>query len=400
MRTEIEAAIPERGFLKNYVEFATAGTMAPPEFHLACGLAMMATLLSNRVVFELGRHPYPAAVWLVLLGKAGTKKSSAINLATRLLDMATDSRFRLPQEATREALLTLLGGRPAGYIPLSEFLGFLERSKRDYMGGIREDLCEIFDHPAKMERRLQSGSTFVSRPAVTIMGGAVTDSLAEWVRRRDLAGGFLSRFLFIPQVSPVNYIGLDSKGPDPREDDLIAGLRHADRLVPAPAAKVRHVIVGKAAQKVWEDYDKPMSEADVPVEFSGFANRLGLYALKLSLCYALAEGRLEPSKEDMWNAIMFVEFSRSQVETLVQDVFTGSREGADLHKLRDLMRRMQNGHPEGWIDRSEVLRRSHMVSRSFNGFMETLVESGDIEQEAHREGERGPKKVQVRLAQS
>jgi hypothetical protein len=376
MTVEIDAAVPERGYLRSYVEFASAGTMAPPEFHLAAGLAQMATLLSNRVVFELGRHPYPASLWLVLLGRAGAKKSSAISLATRLLDMATDSRYRLPKEASREALLTLLGGRPTGYIAMSEFLGFLKKSKLKYMEGIQEDMCEVFDHPPKMERKLQTGSTFVTWPAVTIMGGAVPAAMAEWVKQGDMAGGFLSRFLFIPQVSPVDYVGLDSKGPDPREDDLIAGLKHADRLVPT---KVRHVVIGKGARQVWEDYDKPMTEKDVPIEFSGFANRLGLYALKLSLCYALAEGRLEPNKEDMWNAVMFTEFSRTQVEDLVQNVFTGSKEGTELFKLRDLMKRMTNGHPEGWLDRREVLRRSHMTKYWFERILGTLEETGEVE---------------------
>jgi hypothetical protein len=389
----VDVAIPERGYLRAYTEFASAGTMAPPEFHLACGLAQMATLLSNRVVFELGRHPYPAALWLVLLGKAGTKKSSAISLATHLLDMATDGKYRLPKEATRESLFSLLGARPTGYMPMSEFLGFLERSKLEYMSAIKEDLCDIFDHPAKMERRLQSGSTYVSWPAVTIMGAAVTDSLAEWVRRKDLAGGFLSRFLFIPQVSPVTYIGLDSKGPDPREDDLIAGLIRAKHMVPT---QTHHVRIPPDARKVWEDYDKPMTEADVPVEFSGFANRLGLYALKLSLCYALAEGRLEPSKEDMWNAIMFVEFSRTQVEDLVQNVFTGSKEGAELFKLRDLMTRMANGHPEGWLDRRDVLRRSHLKVWNFDRVMETLEATGEVETDTVKP-ETGPARQRVKL---
>ena len=389
---EVDAAIPDRGYLRQYVDYASEKTMAPPEFHLACGLAQMAVLLGNRVVFRLGGHYYPASLWLVLLASAGAKKSTAISLASRLLDGATEGRHRLPQESSREALLGLLSSRPSGYMTLSEFLGFLERSKLEYMSGIREDLCELFDSPERMERRLRGGSTVIRHPAVTIVGGAVTGVLAEWVRSRDLAGGFLSRFLFVPKVSPVQYVGLDEKRFDAREDDLVAGLRECLKAIPIkPNPEV--VVLGPEARGVWEGYDRPMTERDVPVEFSGFASRLGLYALKLSLCYAIAERRLVPDESDVWNAVTFTDYARQQTEALVSDVFATGKEGAELTRIRGLMRQMANGQPDGWIDRSDVLKRARVSSATFDRYMGTLEQTHEVETRVVKpEGAGRPKK--------
>lgn len=354
----------------------------------------MAALLGNKVVFQLGRHSYPAALWIVLLGKAGAKKSSAIALATRLLDAATEGQLRLPEESSREALLNTLANRPEGYIASSEFLGFLEKTKLEYMSGIKEGLCEVFDSPLQMSRQLRSGSTVIRRPAVTIIGGAVTDVMAEWVRRRDLAGGFLSRFLFVPQTSKVEYVGLSPQPYDPREDDLIAGLYRAKKLIPAKSAGPEVVIVEDAARKVWEDYDRPMTEKEVPLEFSGFANRLGLYALKLSLCYALAEGRISPTKEDMWNAVTFTEYARIQTEDLVADTFVSTFEGSEIRRIRDLLRNMTNGHPERWVKRANLLRRSKLTAWKFDGIADTLLQSGDWETTVQKaEGKGRPGRV-------
>lgn len=390
MKIEVGAAIPERGYLKSYIEFASQGTMAPPEFHLACGLAQMAALLGNKVVFQLGRHSYPAAIWIVLLGKAGAKKSSAIALATRLLDAATESKLRLPEESSREALLNLLADKPEGYIAWSEFLGFLKKAKLEYMSGIKEGLCEVFDSPLQMSRQLRSGSTTIRRPAVTVLGGAVTDAMGEWVKRGDLEGGFLSRFLFVPQTSKVEYVGLSPQSYDPREDDLIAGLSRAKRMIPTMASGPEVVVIQDEARKVWEGYDRPMTEKDVPLEFSGFANRLGLYALKLSLCYALAEGRLSPTADDMWNAVTFVEYARIQTEELVADAFVSTIDSSEIRRLRELLRVMTNGHPDGWVRRAELLRRAKLTAWKFDRIAETLLQSGDWEEtlQKHESGGR------------
>lgn len=398
MNPTLEAAIPESGYLARYIEYGSEVTMAPPEFHLASGLAQISSVLRNEVGFYLGGRFHPTHLWIVMLGKAGAKKSSAISLATGLLT-ETGQDFRLPSETSREALWDVLARQPCGILELTEFFGFLQTSGRDYQAGLKEDLIQFFDSLDLHQRELKSGQITVRRPAVNILGAAVTDVLVEWVRSKDLAGGFLSRFLFVPQTTPVAYRGMTdpSFGEMRRElrDELIAmGQMKRNRVKESHG---EHLIVGftAEAQEAWERYDEASlnDPAAQSPEFSGFFSRSGLYSLKISILNAIAEKSWTVEIDHVLRAVAFVDYCRDQIINVVDERMTSSKEGADIIRIHSLLTRL--GGATDWVPYSQVLKRSHMTSRHLSDIVSTMDESGRIET---RTTEDGRPRRELRLA--
>ncbi len=365
----VEALIPEKGYLRSYVDYGTSVTMAPPEYHLVCGLAQMGALMGNRVSFALGGHLYPPHLWIVLLGRAGAKKSSAINLATSLLDEATEGKLRLPQEQTREALWASLVERPTGYLALSELMAFLERCKRDYMAGIQEDLCDLFDAPLIRERKLKQSSYTVKRPAITILGRAVTDVFTSWIRSKDIAGGFLSRFVFVPQVSDVDYIGMIA----PEDNDRSRIAQHLRDLAGFVPVHPSSLSFPPDARQAWEEYDQEQHRLDYPEELSGFQNRVGVYAAKLTLCFALAEETLIPTVEHVERAGFFMEWAKSHLQRLMLLGAGVGRDGEDIKRLMRIIQGSTQGG--GWAPREAILRRSGLLASRLDQLLTTMTES-------------------------
>jgi len=396
---ELVAAIPDGGYLRRYVEYGWRSTMSPPEFHLACGLTQMAVLMGNKVLIRgPGAKLYPAHLWVAMVGPAGAaRKSSGISLATSMLDTSMGDSLAFAVDTTREALWTALQERPYGYMVWSEFAGFLARAKTEYMGGIKEDLCEWWDSPPMARRRLQKAEYLVRQPAMSVMAGAVPERLVDLIQEADLHGGFFSRFLFITQVTPVPYRGLEwDPGRRAELSEELAMLARHPELA-APHARVE-VWLGDAERKVWEAYDQAlweMPESKDPLT-SGFMSRCGVQALKLSFCYALARGSLQPEEQDVVNAIAFTEFCRKHAMTLVEEAdANGTRVGQTIRRVRDNIRSLAARTPEGWVKQSDLLRRSHLKARDLEEYLETMVDAGSLE--TREVGTAGAPRREVRL---
>lgn len=387
-------AMPEKGYLRDFIEHGCHVSMSPPEFFLAAGLAQISAMLANRATVRLGGRNYPPHLWVILLGPAGAKKSTALALAARILDEALPISTLFPQETSREQLWTTLSTRPTGLMILSEFLAFLSKASRDYMAGLKEDLCEIWDSPEKMERALRSGTTLVRKPAVSIGGAAVPEALGEWVKQRDLSGGFLSRFLFVPQTTPLAYKGLDMNG-DAGHSKLTRWLHELYEELP-PADKPVRVRFGPEAAARWETYDREILDLPTPLELSGFAGRCGVYALKAAMCYAYAEtGNLVPEEHHVDMACGFVEYSRRQVWQMLEDL-DPSRDAQDLRRAKATIARLAGS--DGWVPSREVMRSIHLVRRRFDEIMDTLASTEQIEVRTTRPEDGGRPSQEVRVS--
>jgi len=144
------------------------------------------------------------------------------------------------------------------------------------------------------------------------------------------------------------------------------------------------VWLGEEQRKVWEAYDQQlweMPESKDPLT-SGFMSRCGVMALKLSFCYSLARGSLEPEVEDVVSAIAFTEFCRKQAMVLVEEAdANGTRVGQTLRRVRENIRQLalRANDPEGWVKWSDLLRRSHLRARELEEYLQTMEEAGALE---------------------
>lgn len=392
-------AIPSEGYLADYVRFASSVTMAPPEYHLAGGLAQLAALMGNRIKFPLGGRDFPPHLWMVLLGPAGAaRKSSAVSLAFDLLDQVRPG-LRLPEESSREGLWEVLRNQPNGFLELSEFMSFMERTKLEYMRGITEDLCTFFDCPRSSKRQLKTVSYEVAFPSVTILGAGVTDVLSTFVRGKDLTGGFLSRFLLVLQTSPTNYVGMSPPAAAIGRDVVRRRLAEIASYWRLRVSYPYRMNWSRETIEAWESYDRRLIDADeirIP-ETSGFVSRAGIYVAKIATCYALSRWEdgtdIDLVPEDVQQAIAFVDYCKAHTLRLIEGFRADTPDGVKMQTIRRLVRIHRDD--DDWAPWQTVLRYSDLRKRDFEDFVNTMIASGQMEQDGHLDPRRRDRRLRL-----
>ena len=360
--------------------------MNPPEFSLAISLFNVSAILCGQVTIDLGDNQWPPALWPVLVADPAGLKSAAFRSGTRLLDDATGGSLRLAEDFTPEALHAALTDQPQGYMEHSEFGAFVNAVRRkDYLGGAFDFMNRVYDGETAWSLRKGQGLTKAQRVAVAMLSGTTWTALKTWVRADLLMEGFLTRPLYVPQVSKSVYVGLKSEDPQPlrdRRNHIIRGLAELHkgaRYTAAPTVRFNDVAAG-----MWNMKDEPWREEDVDVNLSGLAKRRGGTALRLAVCYAagrtLNVRDLEVTSEDMFQALAFVEYCSQRMFPEIEDTANQSKSAQDLDRIFKIIRRVGSNRDGRWVSRRELMRLAHLTKWDCERFTESLVEAELVEQ--------------------
>ena len=389
-------ALPEDGWLGDYLRAVVPFTDAPVEFHLASGLGVLAAATGNRRWrISWGDVTVYPNLWVVLVAPSSFwRKSTSISLAERLL-RDSDPKAVLPSDFSRERFLEILADRADGLLSLKEFGAFLAALGRDYMGGMKETLTELYDGPSEYTRALKSGVITVRNPALTILAATTLDWLESRISDGDLAGGFLGRFLFVTATEKASPKGLTDAMDFGVRNRLVAQLH---RLSDRPSEEVR---VEPAARDLLDEWMAGW-EAEVGREhhasdLTGFAVRLQTYALKLSMLYRVSwcldsdEDDRVVDERSVSRAIAYCRVLWRNVTELVDERVAISREARELRRIRGII-------GEG-CTRSDALKRSKLKARDFDQYLDTLVQSGQVSSVSRKASEVGLERSKDRAIQ-
>lgn len=361
------------GFLRSYVQNCIDSTDAPPVFHLGVGLVILGAAMGNRVHIPSYGHQivYPN-IWLVLIAPSGfMRKSTALNLGKSLLVQAVPKRM-LPDDFTPEKLADILKDEAAGIMTISEFTKILQILDRDYNRGAKEMLTELYDSPAHyVIQRKMGGKTTITDAAISLLGATTLDWLQERVKKRDLEGGFLARFLFLPATQ---------RGPRITE---IPDIAHSIRLSLTDHLKSVAEMEGVAdfslVNKIYNDwlykYERHVESGGMPSELTGVYSRTGVTARKLAVIFqaSLKPGELKISPDAMQSAMAFIEYIH-QATAQVARGFGDSWFEKQLIKARQFIISR-----EGRVTREELMLHMKIKARDLDEIMRTLRESGEVE---------------------
>jgi hypothetical protein len=374
-RKRLGAALPTTGWLADYVRVVTPLTDTPVEFSLISGMCALSTALGNSLWYETwGQRVYPH-LWAVLVAPSSFwRKSTAINMAERLVAEAEESRV-LPSDFSREKFLEELSVRPVGMLSLKDFGGFLANLGRDYMAGTREMMTELYDGPEMYSRALKGKTYVVRRPAITLLAATTLDWLESRITEGDLRGGFLGRFLFVTatdKASPKGLTGgMDGLIRMHLRDDLRA-------LAETPESEVRLTRPARELLDTWlAGWEDEVTSSHHATDLTGFAVRLQIYVLKFAVIYrASTVVRDEPGSvveigiEPLRSAIAYCRVLWANVTALIDEEIAVS---ADAKQLRRIKRGIGAG-----ITRSELLKVSKLAARDFDKYLDTLVQTGEV----------------------
>lgn len=384
-RVRIGAALPEDGFLGDYVRYCVPLTSAPPEFHLAAGLSVLGAALGNRICDERwGQRFYPS-IWIVIVAASSfMKKSTSLNLAERLMDDA-GLDVRHSPDGSREGLLTEYGRKPGGISIYDEFGGFLAANKSDYRAGLREDLTTLYGgRNWSSARRDQSKAIVIKRPAINILGATTINWFEDRITIADTAGGFLVRFLYMTADREERATDRDDSQPNAIERNrLIAALSRINKIAPLhsdmqPPAMVAWTPEAKEALKIFmAGWEKEVA-GDVGNNsvLDSMASRLSAYVIKLAMLYRVSasafDGQANPldiDADSVARAIAFVRLAWKNGTNLFENMATDK----DQQAMRMILERIGNGNT-----RTTVLRGTKMKARDFQEYLNTLIQRDEV----------------------
>jgi hypothetical protein len=380
------AALPDDGWLAEYMRAVTPLTDAPPEFHLVAGLCALSTAVGNRLYTESwGQNVFPH-LWAVLVAPSSFwRKSTAINQAERMLRAASEGSV-YPTDFSREKLITMLSKQPAGLLAVKEFGGFLAMLSRDYMAGAKETLTELYDGPDVYTRALQKEMVKVERPALTLLGATTLDWLEGKITEGDLQGGFLARFLFVTARTKASPKGMTAPMDSAARARLTSDLHTAFEW---PEHEVRFEPDARDMLDAWTlGWEEEVGKTSHRSDLSGFAVRLQTYALKFSILYRVSAcvGRddRDPSVVDelaVSQAIAYCRLLWTNVTGLIDDKIAIT---SDAKQLRRILGIIGSG-----TTRSDALRLAKIKARDFDQYLATLVGSGEVHMVKARRSELG-----------
>jgi hypothetical protein len=186
-----------KGFVSDFVEWASGITDAPMEFLTGAALSCLSVAVGNRC--SVNNRIY-GNLWLLLVGPSSVaRKTTSINLARMLCRHANLPMF--PDRITPESFYESLAVNPEGLFTLSELSGWLGNINRSYARGLKADLTELYDgNHFERVRKTPKGELIkytIEKPYISLLAASTQEWFEAAIKEDDSAGGFLPRFHFI-----------------------------------------------------------------------------------------------------------------------------------------------------------------------------------------------------------
>lgn len=305
-------------FISQYLDY-TSDTEAPAIYHRWSILAAMSAYMGRTYHIKHGHFNIFPNLYVILLGGAGTRKNTAINLAKKIL-RSGGYRTIAPTKTTKEKFFIDLAEQSGGgsdsevdalldanlfgdsdgidhnssvcheiFIASGEFNTFFGNNILDFL----TDLGEMWDFEGAFESKIKNGkSVVVYNPTISILGGTTPTQFSVTFPPEIIGQGFFSRTLLIYGERTRNKITFPEEPPAELTEYIV------DRMKRMRAAIPTQVILNPAArQLINKIYHAPESLQDP--RFESFYNRRLTILFKLCMIVAVSHGRSIVSEQDV-----------------------------------------------------------------------------------------------------
>ncbi len=389
-RTPAPAAPPvPDGFMRAYVDWAKDRTDAPEIFHTAVAYSVLATACGNRLVLELEHQRVLPHLWVVLVAPSSYfRKSTAIGYGSNILQRA-DPELIIPNDFSRERFLAYLAQKPYGFLSASEFASFISAISRDYNGGLKECITDLYDSPTSWRRMLQKESIEIKEPSFSIVGGSTIEWLKSTIQAGDVKSGFAARLTFWParEKLPRRPIRVRRSGSlsFTVQDSLVAQLGQLSRQ---PAAALD---IDDDAMDHYNKWQEQHEEEQVSDLLRGFHVRLETVALKIAMLAEVSATALAWPRSiglgSMQIGTQTADALWRNVGVVIEEGLGSSAAYVKIERIRAICQTF-GGEIFSW---SELLAKSKDTARDLTPLTDTLIQTGELVPEADASEHRGPK---------
>lgn len=287
-------------FITAYLSYI-GETEAPSTFHRWSCLAILGAYLGRRYNFQHGHFNIASNLYVMLMGGAGSRKSTAIKIAASLIRKAGYTTIAA-ERSTKEKFLMDLAGEDTGstidlmdqnlfgpaldrdseiLIAADEFNTFVGNGNIEFLSllGVLWDYNGPFE-----DRKKNSKSLIINDPTVSILAGNTATGFSLAFPAEAIGQGIFSRLILIHGEKTDKRITFP-EAPSPTQEKLLIDLLYAIRQVASGNA----VITPPAKSLLDSIYKSWNGFPDV--RFESYANRRFSHLIKLCLIVSAASLR-------------------------------------------------------------------------------------------------------------
>lgn len=331
-----------------YLEYS-AGTECPTFFHRWAITVCLGAYLGRNIYFRQGHFKVHPNLYVMLVGNAGTKKSTSIKMATRLMQIVGYQKFAAKKTRQEKFLLDMaeeamgdlaehsleanLFGEDdmstniaESLVAADEFNNFIGLGNLDFMS----ILGELWDYEGVYDYKLKnSKSVYLNNPTVSILGGNTPTGMNACFPPDSIGQGFFSRLILV-YAEPTGIRHTWMPKPDPKlEEELVKRIRYMQDCVMGEITLTP--IADKLLDKIYKTW-KPIGD----VRFESYANRRFPQLLKLVLTICAAYGSTKITEEAVVYANTLLTFTEKTMGKALGE-FGKGRHSDITHKVLELI---------------------------------------------------------------
>lgn len=292
-------------FLNEYLDYIGLSE-CPTTYHRWTAISFLGTYLGRQIHLNLGHTKIHPNTYMMLIGVAGARKSTAIKIGKRIItlagyeyisaDKSSKEKFMLDleglEEETTDNILdrNIFGDRDSKdnyremYVAADEFNDFVGNGNVEFISL----LGTMWDFEGVFKNRIKTGrSVEISNPTINILGGNTQVSFARAFPTDMLGQGFFSRLLLIHGEPTGRRITFPEP---PTEVDTARIVRELQQI---KLRAVGQVSMNRSARSLLDKIYTSQSYEVKDSRFDSYNNRRFTHLLKICMICAAAQRTTE-----------------------------------------------------------------------------------------------------------
>ena len=396
-------------FIKDYTEYVSEFSDAPEIFHQRMALMMISSIVNRKVGLRQGYgHLYPN-LWMILLAPSGFyHKSYSISTAINILKKVNPDLV-LPDDFSREGLIEELASNSKRLLVAYEFQSLMGALSRDYMGGAKALLTELFDNPAEYTRKLKNKpitkkrldpdyvedpanaqKMVIKEPFLNLIAATTLEWFGDSLKESDLMGGFLARFFIVrsyPKDKSFAWLPPDSSA---KREALIDTLNEINQL----EGEMKLEPAAAKQYEVWYLKFEKARRDDTSI-VSPFYPRLTETAKKFAMLHAIDRSRaLTITAEDIEFGTDMDDLCAREINQMRLHEITNGWYEKERKRVEQFLISSKNR-----VTRAELCRATRIKAKTLDDVIRDLIDSEMITVEIETKERKHTNPIEVRFYQ-
>lgn len=358
-------------------------------YHLWSALYAISCLLGRKVFLPHGHYTVYPQLYVIIVGKAAARKSTAINIAKRLVRESSKVPIA-PTSSSREALVDFMAekgvvkytvaGTPYEYRQVCAFANEFDT----FVGGTHLNkalitfLTDIWEDGDYVDSTRKNGFKTIANPCFNLIGACVPAWFDSSVKGDIITGGFTRRTVFVYEED-VDHLEPWPEGSSSAQTEVWPLLVAEAKRIASLVGEVKFTDAAiKLQSELYNNQMKTKRNVGEKVE-SYYASRHDLLK-KVAICLAAGfGGDLVVDVSIVELADKLLKRTESKLDTLFRGVGRNELNAYALKVLEAVTKKGSHGET-----RKNLLRTfsSDLNFQEFNDAMDLLIQQGRLRQGA------------------